>query len=102
MTNKILDMPVGHDFAPGSEPEFGQLFIEQFMKIVTTPAFLSALALFLLGMTGFIIYRIVARNERKLDKALERDKDVIKQDLAELRRSRQRKAQEIPKFDKVG
>ena len=101
MSDKITKLPVGHDFAPGAEPEFWDLFVLQFMKIFANPAAMSAIVILVVALTAYAIFKLVRGGRKPYSRPVietARRDESLKEDLAALRRRRQSKAEQVDKL----
>lgn len=98
MGNKLGSMSVGHDYAPGAEPTFYDLYLYWFHKVMSSPAAMIALVIVSVAFTVVLAFKIISRR-----RAVEKEEEKRRlsspvdgeTDLAALRRSRQAKAQGI-------
>jgi hypothetical protein len=102
MADKLTSMSVGHDFAPGAEPSFYDLYLYWFAKVMESPAAMVSLVLLTIGFTVVLLYKIITRRRAVEEAEAKRRRPVHDEegmDLATLRRSRQERSGAVDRTD---
>ncbi len=101
MSDKLTSMSVGHDFAPGAEPTFYDLYLYWFTRVMESPAAMVSLVLLTIGFTVVLVYKIIMRRRAVEEAEAKRRRPVQDEDgmdLAALRRSRQPRTEDVDRM----